>query len=86
MPRISAFYGIVIVMYRNDHWPPHFHALYGEYEARVDLRRLVVLSGRLPPRSRRLVLRWARLHQVALLANWVRAERGAALVPIEPLP
>ena len=32
MPRISAFYGIVITMYYRDHDPPHFHAAYGEYE------------------------------------------------------
>jgi hypothetical protein len=26
MPRISEFFGIVIRMFYNDHWPPHFHA------------------------------------------------------------
>jgi len=25
MPRLSAFYGLVIYMYWNDHAPPHFH-------------------------------------------------------------
>jgi hypothetical protein len=29
VPRISAFYGIVIEMYFGDHPPPHFHARYG---------------------------------------------------------
>jgi len=33
MPRISAFFGIVIRMFYNDHSPPHFHAEYGEHEA-----------------------------------------------------
>jgi hypothetical protein len=33
VPRISAFYGIVITMYYRDHEPPHFHALYGEHQA-----------------------------------------------------
>ncbi len=28
MPRISAFYGIVVWLYWNDHQPPHFHAGY----------------------------------------------------------
>jgi len=27
VPRISAFYGIVIAMYYRDHAPPHFHAV-----------------------------------------------------------
>jgi len=36
-PRLSAFYGIVIYMYRPDHPPPHFHAQYGEHVAQIDL-------------------------------------------------
>jgi hypothetical protein len=33
MPTISKFYGILIQMYFGDHVPPHFHALYAEFEA-----------------------------------------------------
>jgi hypothetical protein len=40
MPTISAFYGILIQMYWNDHAPPHFHALYAEEEVLITLRRL----------------------------------------------
>ena len=35
MPEICRFYGIVIKMYFADHAPPHFHAEYAEYEARI---------------------------------------------------
>lgn len=35
VPRISAFYGIVIAMYYRDHEPPHFHAVYGEHQAQI---------------------------------------------------
>ena len=38
MPTISRFYGILIQMYFGDHVPPHFHALYAEYEALIDIR------------------------------------------------
>ena len=37
MPEISRFLGIVIAMFYNDHAPPHFHAMYGELEIRVDI-------------------------------------------------
>ena len=37
MPTLSTFYGIVIQMYWNDHAPPHFHALYAEHEALVEI-------------------------------------------------
>ncbi|MCO6498116.1 MAG: DUF4160 domain-containing protein [Chitinophagaceae bacterium] len=37
MPRISAFYGILVYMYYNDHEPPHFHAIYGDYEVLINI-------------------------------------------------
>lgn len=37
MPIISRFLGIVIMMYWNDHNPPHFHAKYGEYEVTISM-------------------------------------------------
>ena len=45
MPEISRFYGIVIKMYFADHAPPHFHAEYAEFEARVAIETMGVLSG-----------------------------------------
>jgi Protein of unknown function (DUF2442)/Domain of unknown function (DUF4160) len=51
MPTISVFYGIVIQMFWRDHAPPHFHALYAEHEALIDLRdlprhpRIIAWSG-----------------------------------------
>jgi hypothetical protein len=33
MPQISRFFGIAVLMYFNDHAPPHFHVAYGEFEA-----------------------------------------------------
>jgi hypothetical protein len=49
MPTISAFYGILIQMFWSDHAPPHFHALYAEHEAVVDIRTLEIIEGGLPP-------------------------------------
>jgi hypothetical protein len=40
MPIISAFYGIVIQMFWVDHAPPHFHALYAEFEAQIAIQTL----------------------------------------------
>ena len=72
MPRICEFYGIVIYMYRPDHPPAHFHARYGEYEARSHSMARPALEGELPPRAFRLVQEWARLHQAELVENWDR--------------
>lgn len=37
MPVLSRFYGIVIRMYfqQSEHYPPHFHAIYGEHMAAI---------------------------------------------------
>ncbi|MCU0596660.1 MAG: DUF4160 domain-containing protein [Desulfobacterota bacterium] len=69
MPTISAFYGIVIQMFWADHAPPHFHALYGEHEALVNVRTLEVMQGSLPRRALVLVLEWATQHRGELLEN-----------------
>jgi hypothetical protein len=38
------FYGIVIQMFWADHAPPHFHALYAEFEALINIRTLEVIG------------------------------------------
>jgi Domain of unknown function (DUF4160) len=88
MPRISAFYGIVIWMYHDEahhSGRPHFHAVYGGDEATIDIESLAILAGELPPRGWRLVVEWARVHQSELRANWARARSHQPLAPIDPL-
>lgn len=47
MPTISQFFGILIHMYiRGEHNPPHFHALYPEYEAQIDIQMQEVIEGK----------------------------------------
>ena len=55
MPRISEFYGILIYMYYSDHGPPHFHAMYGRFEAVVAIETAGTLRGSLPRRASSLV-------------------------------
>jgi len=85
MPRISAFFGIVIRMFYNDHFPPHFHAEYGEHEATYSIETLEVLRGQLPRRAHALVVEWTTLHRGELVANWDLARQGLPLRSVEPL-
>ena len=85
MPRVSAFYGIVIAMYYQDHAPPHFHARYGDHEALIDIQALRVLNGWLPRRALALVFEWANLRHAELLGDWSAAANGVPLAPIAPL-
>lgn len=85
MPRISAFYGIVIEMYFGDHPPPHFHARYGEKTAKIAIASGEVLAGSLPHRALRFVREWAQLHGAELTANWERVVRNQLPTAIGPL-
>ena len=86
MPRLSAFYGIVIYMNWREHQPAHFHAVYAEWDTSIEIETLRVIRGTLPPRALTMVLDWATLHQEELKANWVQAQKLAPLAPISPLP
>jgi hypothetical protein len=37
MPEVSRFYGIIIRFYYRDHPPTHFHAIYGDFEALIEI-------------------------------------------------
>lgn len=86
MPEVSRFYGIVVRMYFGDHFPPHFHAEYGEHEALISIEDPRVIAGDLPTRAFTLVNEWLLLHQAELRALWDRAQRSERLTKIDPLP
>ena len=85
MPRISEFFGIVISMFFDDHPEPHFHAYYAEFEAKITIRKLKIVRGRMPPRQMGKIREWVTLHREELLKNWDLASRLLPLKKIKPL-
>ncbi len=85
MPTISRFYGILIQMFFDEKHGPHFHAVYGEYKASIDIASGKIIAGKLPQHARRLVLEWAKQHRVELAENWERARQEKPLKSIAPL-
>jgi hypothetical protein len=81
----SRFFGIIVMMFYNDHPPPHFHVRYGTLKAIIAIESLALLEGRLSPRALGLVMEWAELHRRDLREAWRLAERHAPLQPIAPL-
>ena len=63
--------------------PPHFHAIYGDFEAQVGIDPIYELRGDLPSRALSMVLEWAALHQHDLMENWqrLRADEQARKLP-----
>jgi hypothetical protein len=85
VPAISRFLGIVIVMFFDDHGPPHFHARHADGSAKIRIDTLEPIETTLGRRQLRLVLAWAELHQAELLENWRLARAGETLQEIDPL-
>ena len=77
--------GIVIKMFFNDHEPSHFHAVYGDDEALIEIETFAVYRGHLPRRALALVLEWATVHRAELRRDWELARSGEPVDPIDPL-
>ena len=84
MPEICRFYGIIIQMFFNDHNPPHFHIVYGDFKAIINIQDEIV-EGFMPKRALKLVFEWMDLHKLELLDNWELAQNGELPKKIEPL-
>ena len=85
MPIISAFFGIIIRMYYDDHNPPHIHVEYQGNKALLDFRGNI-LKGDLQSRTAlRLVRDWIDLRYEKLLEDWKLARKGAEMKKIDPL-
>ena len=76
MPVIARFYGIIIKMYfsQSEHGIPHFHAIYGEFNAVFAIHTMKMIEGDLPVRSQRLVEEWGNIYQKELEKMWNNQE------------
>ena len=77
--------GISIMMYFDDHNPPHFHVRYNDNRALISISELNVLEGRLPARILGLVIEWAELHKEELMQNWDMVNTTGDFFKIAPL-
>jgi Domain of unknown function (DUF4160) len=84
MPELSRFLGIGIAMFYREHGPPHYHAVYGEYEVTIDIETGLA-SGTFPRRALNLVLEWHNLHRKELSEDWDLARDRRPLKKIPPL-
>jgi len=82
---LSRFLGISILMYFDDHNPPHFHVRYNDDRALVSIEELKVLEGHLPPRILGLVIEWAELHKEELKQDWDMVKTTGKYFKIDPL-
>ena len=84
MPVICRFYGVVIMMYFNDHNPPHCHVKYAQFKAIFGFDGGLI-EGELPSRATKFVQEWISVHRLELEINWRNARSGLPLQAIAPL-
>jgi hypothetical protein len=48
MPTVAIVDGVEIVFYVDEHPPPHFHTIFAEHRASIDIETLAVVNGSLP--------------------------------------
>jgi len=70
MPTIHRFKGIKINFYFHDHPPPHFHAIYSEFESLIEIDSFNVLQGDLPNKQLKMVKKWAKPRKEELMELW----------------
>ena len=71
MPEITRFYGIVIkIFFRNEHNPPHIHAIYGEHVGVIDIQTGKMIEGDLPQRAIKLIQEWIKKYRIDLMEIW----------------
>ena len=72
MPTIKIIDSVKIDLYSREHPPPHFHAIYADFEALITIENFEIYAGRLPKLQLNKVINWARDNQTMLLDNFKR--------------
>lgn len=72
MPTIKIIDSIKIDLYSREHNPPHFHAIYADYEALILIKDLEIYAGSLPKKQLSKVLNWAKGNKYMLMENFKR--------------
>lgn len=75
----------MIQMYWLDHEPAHFHAVYADNAAIINMETLEVMRGSMPPRALALIREWANMHKDELKEDWNLCRQKKQPHPIDPL-
>ncbi len=70
MPTFYIVDGVKIELFFDDHNPPHFHAVFAEYDALIEISTSKILKGDLPKNKQKLILKWAYKNKQTLIAIW----------------
>jgi hypothetical protein len=70
MPTLVIVDGISILMFLNDHDPPHFHVRFAGRTGKFDITTGQMIKGTIDRRTARKVERWIPANRIMLLRAW----------------
>jgi hypothetical protein len=71
MPTVAIVDCVKIQFYFDEHPPPHFHAVFAEFAAQIQIDPPRIVRGSLPPAKLAAVLDWAAQNYGGLMDAWV---------------
>ena len=85
MPTIGRIGSLDVMVFRNDHAPPHIHVFGPEFSAKFAIANLELLSskGQIRRRDIKAVEEWGQKHKDMLYRNWELARSGQPPIKIE---
>ncbi len=72
MPTLAIIDGISILMFPNDHNPPHFHVRFAGMKGKFDIVTGEMILGTLDRRTVKKVQAWIPHNRAMLLQAWSR--------------
>jgi Domain of unknown function (DUF4160) len=70
MPTVKNFGSYRVMLFAEDHNPPHVHVIGRDFQAKVRIRDAAVFVGTIPSRHRREALAWIVANRERLMAKW----------------
>ena len=76
MPTVAIVDGVKIQFYFDEHPPSHFHAVFAEFVAQIQIDPPLILRGSLPPSKLEAVVAFASKNRDALMRTWAALAEG----------
>ncbi|HLR67564.1 MAG TPA: DUF4160 domain-containing protein [Virgibacillus sp.] len=78
---------MTIVIYYNDHKPPHFHIIYNEINTRIEIETGMYMKGNspLPKPKEKDVLKWLDIYRTDIIKVWEDCMAKRQPIKIPPL-
>jgi hypothetical protein len=77
--------GMLVVLYPNDHDPPHLHIIDADFTARIAIAgsRIMTITGGMTSAKRKRIVAWVGKHRAALEERWSDLRLGRPVRCIE---